>query len=100
MRIFDELFDENDAMVKHIHTCTAAEIRLRLRDDSNLYVTLVELDALFALLNARGAVSHSMRADGLWNKNCGSSGLRKSMSRNRFREIMRCLRFDMRSSIA
>lgn len=91
----------NEAMVKHIQTCTVAEARRQLGDDSNWYVTLVELDAFFALLYARGALGHSkLCADELWNKNWGPPVFRETMSRNRFREIMRYLRFDVRSSRA
>ncbi|XP_035208024.1 uncharacterized protein LOC118182747 [Stegodyphus dumicola] len=60
----------SESMVKHIQSCAVAEARRQVRDDSNWHVTLEELDAFFALLYARGALSHSkLCADYLWNKN-------------------------------
>ena len=49
----------NEAIMKQIQTCTVAEARRQLGNDSNWYVTLVELDAFFALLYARGTLGHS-----------------------------------------
>ena len=55
--------------------------------------SLVILDAF--LLYARGKLGHSkLCADDLWEKNWGLSVHRKELSRNCFREIMLCLRFD------
>ncbi|XP_035218071.1 uncharacterized protein LOC118191377 [Stegodyphus dumicola] len=60
----------SESMAKHIQSCTVAEARRQLRDDSNWHVTLEELDAFFALLYVRGALGHSkLCADDLWNKN-------------------------------
>ncbi|XP_035212753.1 uncharacterized protein LOC118186728 [Stegodyphus dumicola] len=88
-------------MVKHIQSCTVAEARRQLRYDSNWHVTLEELDAFFAILYARGALGHSkLCADDLWNKNWRPPVFKETMSRNRFREIMRYLRFHARSTRA
>ncbi|XP_035221886.1 uncharacterized protein LOC118194791 [Stegodyphus dumicola] len=60
------------SMVKHIQSCTVAEARRQLRDDSNWHVTLEEPEAFFALLYAHGTLGHSkLCADELWNKNWG-----------------------------
>ncbi|XP_035229597.1 uncharacterized protein LOC118201582 [Stegodyphus dumicola] len=62
----------SESMVKRIQSCTVAEARCQLRDDSNWHVRLEELDAFFALLYACGALCHSkLCADDLWNKNWG-----------------------------
>ena len=49
----------NEAIIKQIQTCAVVESRRQLGNDSNWYVTLVELDAFFALLYARGTLGHS-----------------------------------------
>ena len=60
----------NEAMVKHIQTCTPAEEQCQVGDDRNWYFTLVEPSAFFALLYACGTLDHSkLCADDLWNKN-------------------------------
>ena len=91
----------NEEMVKYIQTCIVAEAQRQFEDVSNRYVTLVELDAFFALLYASETLGHSKYCvDNLWNKNWGKSVFRETLSRNRFHEIMRYLRFDVRSSKA
>ncbi|XP_035232512.1 uncharacterized protein LOC118204287 [Stegodyphus dumicola] len=86
----------SEPMVKHIQSCTVAEARHQLRDDSNWHFTLEELDAFFALLYAYEALGHSkLCADDLWNMNWGPAVFKETMSRNRFRETMRYLRFDV-----
>ncbi|XP_035225882.1 peroxisomal acyl-coenzyme A oxidase 1-like [Stegodyphus dumicola] len=91
----------SESMVKHIQSCTIAEAQCQLRNDSNWHVTLEDLDVFFALLYARGALGHSkLCAYDLWNKNWGSPVFKETMPRNRFRDIMRYLRFDVRSTRA
>ncbi|XP_035233454.1 uncharacterized protein LOC118205262, partial [Stegodyphus dumicola] len=88
-------------MVKRIQSCTVADTRRQLRDYSNWHVTLEELEAFYALLYARGALGHSkLCADDLWKKNRGPPVFKETMSRNRFREIMWYLRFDVRCTKA
>ncbi|XP_035211227.1 uncharacterized protein LOC118185476 [Stegodyphus dumicola] len=78
-----------------------------LRHDANLEMIVTgmllwkNLMPFFALLYARGALGHSkLCANDLWNKNWGPPAFKETMSRNRFREIMRYLRFDVRSTRA
>ena len=56
------------------------------------------LDALYALIYAHRAVSHSkLCAEDLWQKNWGLPAFREILLQNRFQQIMRYLIFDVRS---
>lgn len=90
----------NDKMLKHIQKCTIEEAKRQLEVD-NWYFSLDELDAFIALLYARGALGmRSIELDELWSVKWGPPIFRETMARNRFREILRFLRFDMKSTRA
>ncbi|XP_051956395.1 piggyBac transposable element-derived protein 4-like isoform X1 [Xyrauchen texanus] len=60
-----------------------------------------ELKAFVGLVYLRGVVgSKSMRLDDFWSKEFGHSFFKETMSRQKFRDIMRYLRFDDKSTRA
>ena len=82
----------------NLKICTEAEAR-RQSNDGEWTITLNELDAFLAIIYARGIYGASGRElDSLWSKEWGPPFFSSTMSRNRFREIMKYLRFDLRSS--
>lgn len=90
----------NDKMLKHIQKCTIEEAKRQLKVDS-WNISLDELDAFIALLYARGALGMgSIELDELWSIQWGPPVFRETMGRNRFREIQRYLRFDIKSTRA
>lgn len=85
-------------MMQHILECTIEEARRELLDE-NWNITLDELDAFIGILYIRGAIgASSLDLDSLWSIKWGNSIIKAIMSRNRFREIMKYLRFDHKSS--
>jgi len=85
-------------MLNLIKTCTEAEARLKLGND-DLTVSLEELEAFIAICYARGALgSRVLDKYDVWDQDWGPPFFEKTMSRNRFSEIMRFLRFDVRST--
>jgi hypothetical protein len=61
-------------------------------------VTQQEMDAFFGLLLLAGVYhSHNASIDELWHKSDGRPIFSQSMSRNRFKEIRRFIRFDDKS---
>lgn len=85
-------------MIKHILDCTIEEARRELQDE-NWIITVDELEAFIGILYIRGAIgSHSLDVDSLWSFKWGNPIIKAIMSRNRFREIMKYLRFDHKSS--
>jgi len=82
-------------LIKH---CTELEARKILKDNS-WSVSLEELDAFIAVLYARGAYgARTITLHDLWNKQWGPPFFSQTMSRNRFIEILRFLRFDEKAT--
>ena len=93
---FRLLVDEN--MMRHIQRCTEAEARERLVDES-WSVSLDELDAFIGILYARGIYGASkFDLKSLWSQPWGPNFFGETMSRDRFKEIMRFLRFDVKQT--
>lgn len=84
--------------MKHIQHCTEIEARQR-SGDNDWKLSLDELDAFISLLYIRGALhAKGLSIDALWSTKWGGRYFNETMSRNRFKEIMRYLRFDVKST--
>ena len=93
---FQVIFD--NYMLKHIQQCTNVEAR-RVLGNEEWELSLCELKAFIALLYVRGAYGgRNFPLYNFWNKEWGVSFFSQTMSRNRCREILRFLRFDLRST--
>lgn len=87
-----------EQMLKKIQKCTETEARNKT-EDPNWSVTLDELDAFLAILYVRGALlQKGQDVHDLWSMEWGTQFYKDAMSRNRFSEILRYLRFDLRES--
>ncbi|XP_035226305.1 piggyBac transposable element-derived protein 4-like [Stegodyphus dumicola] len=92
MRLFGD-----ESMLRHIKKCKEAEGILN--NEENWAISLEELDAFIAIIYARGAYGcNGMDYDFLWNNTWGPPFFRETMSRNRFRDIMKYLRFELKST--
>ena len=92
-----ELFVSN-AMLTHVQQRTEAEAH-RVKKSDKWKLPLSELKAFISLLYVRGASCGKNRPIlELWDKNWGLSFFPETLGRNRFCEIMRFLRFDLRST--
>lgn len=90
----------DDGMLKHIKKCTELEAK-RVLQPKNWSVSLTELDAFLGILYLRGATeSKGMDIHLMWSQKYGFPFCKEAMSRDRFTEIMRFLRFDEKSSRA
>ncbi|XP_073345276.1 uncharacterized protein [Pagrus major] len=88
----------DDGMLKHIRDCTVAEAH-RDHGNSSWDLTVAELKAFIALLYVRGAqCAKNIELDSLWSEKWGIPFFRQTMARNRFRDIMRFLRFDRKET--
>uniref|UniRef100_A0A1A7XFA5 PiggyBac transposable element-derived protein domain-containing protein n=1 Tax=Iconisemion striatum TaxID=60296 RepID=A0A1A7XFA5_9TELE len=82
-------------MLQDICDCTIAEAHRC--GEKQWELSIAELRAFIALVLARGV--HTRRGtdvEGLWSKEWGVPFFTSTMSRNRFRDIMRFLRFDQK----
>ena len=92
---FRILFDE--PMLRNIKKCTVEEGR-RQTGDQTWDVTLHELDQFIGLVVARGVIGgRNFPLKSLWGKSWGCQMFSQTMSRDRFVEIMRFLRFDLKT---
>ena len=92
-----ELFIDN-AMLTHVQQCTEAEAH-RVKKSDEMKLPLSELKAFISLLYVRGALcGKNLPILEFWDKNWGVPFFPETMGRNRFCEIMRFLRFDLRST--
>lgn len=85
----------NEKMLRTICECTNIYATTK---DIELNMTIYELEAFIALQYARGIYNRTLPANFLWNKNYGPSIFGTTMSRERFKLILRCLRFDKKST--
>ena len=93
---FNLLIDE--PLLRNIQIATQAEAHRQLGNDE-WSMSLVELNAFIAILYARGAFgANTLAAKDLWNKKWGPPFFASVMGRNRFLDIMRYLRFDVKST--
>ena len=87
-----------DFILKHIAKCTITEAHRQLQDET-FALTIEELEAFIAVMYARGAKGKSaLPLHDLWTENWVVPLCNSVMSRNRFCEILRFLRFDMKSN--
>jgi len=85
----------DDSILHHIKHCTEDEAARA--GEQNWSLVIEELDAFIALVYERGAYGcRSVDFNVLWNVNWGPRFYPDTMSRNKFREIMRYLRFDLK----
>ncbi len=88
----------NEPMLKLIKKCSDTETNGQLQHN-RWSVTFEELDAFIEFLYACGAlVAKNLPIYSLWSNTWGITFFRDTMSRNRFRYILRFIRFDMKSS--
>lgn len=84
----------NEKILRIIKECTDAEAKRILQNDS-WNISLQELEAFIALLYVRGALAaKGLPVLSLWSKIWGPKFFPETMSRDRFLEIMKFLRFD------
>jgi len=93
---FNILFDAS--MLRHVSKCTEREAQRRLGADT-WRISIDELQAFIGLLFIRGACCASnIPLTKLWYRNSGNGNFFSTMSRDRFKDIMRYLRFDDKST--
>ena len=94
MSAFKILFDE--VMLRHVQYCTTTEARRS--GNQNWNITLDELEKFLGLLIARGLIGgRNLPIKSFWCKNWGNAFFKNAMSRDRFLEILKFLRFDIKS---
>lgn len=88
----------DEPILRHIKKCMETEAHRQLGDDT-WTISLQELDSFLALLYARGAyIARNLPLDHLWSKTWGPPFFHETMPRARFKEIMRFLRFDIKTT--
>jgi len=93
-----ELFMTQD-IIEHIIDCTVTEAHASKRNDFNLSVG--DFFKFLALVIARGVLGcRTARLDSLGERKYGPPFFHETMARNRFREILKFLRFDKKSDRA
>lgn len=80
------------ASLQHIRDCTMAEVHMR--GNSSWDVSVEELKVFIVLLYVRGAYSKNIDMESFWSEEWGLPFFNMTMPRNRYREILRYLRFD------
>ena len=88
----------DDFILKHIAKCTITEAHRQLQDEK-FALTIEEIEAFIVVMYARGATGKSaLPLHDLWTENWGVPFSKSAMFRNRFCEILRFLRFDVKSN--
>ena len=87
-----------DFILKHIAKCTITEAHRQLQDET--FAPIIEkLEAFIAVMYARGVTGKSaLSLHDLCTENWSVALCKSAMSRNRFCEILRFLRFDVKSN--
>ena len=85
-------------ILEHIQSCTVTEAHRETGSDG-FTVTIEELEAFISIMYIRGVMGkNDMPLSELWNKKWGVAFCKQVMSRDRFKEILRFLRFDKKST--
>lgn len=93
---FEAMIDEET--LQHIQHCTETEARLR-SENKKWSMPMNELKAFIGVLYARGALGlKNMSVANIFSTKYGSELIRGTMSRVRFKVIMRYLRFDIKET--
>lgn len=91
------LFIDN-SMLRNIQKCTETEASRQL-GGSPWTTSMEELDAFISCLYARGIYgAKNFPVDQLWNKTWGPNFFCETMSRDKFNQIKRFIRFDLKST--
>ena len=89
----------SESMVRHICKCTTEEGRRVKGSHSQWQVNPSEMDRFLGLWIARGVIGgRSLPLRNFWSHEWGNPMFPKTMSRERFMEIKRFLRFDQKCS--
>ncbi|KAK1875807.1 Carboxylesterase patB, partial [Dissostichus eleginoides] len=84
-------------MLEEIRDYIIAEARRDNGDRATWDVSIMELKAFIALLYVRGAYcGKNIEVESFWSEQWGNAFFNATLSRNRFRDIMRYLRFDIK----
>jgi hypothetical protein len=87
----------NEQMLRKIQGYTIAEAELRT--GNKWILSLEELESFIGLLYARGIMgAKNIPLHELWTEKWGNNIFRKTMARERFKEILRYIRFDEKTS--
>ena len=83
--------------IEHIIQCTEIEAQTKL-SNPEWKVSKEEIYALIAVMYARGVLAKGQPVDMVWSKKWGVPIIAELMSRNRYKELLKYLRFDVRTS--
>ena len=82
-------------IVEHIVKCTENEAQSKLQDES-WKTSKEEIYKLFGIILARGLLAKGQPVDQIWSKEWGINYFSRTMSRNRYKELLKYIRFDIR----
>lgn len=85
------------SIIRDIKKCSETEARTKLKNDS-WSISEQEIYGALGIMYARGIIAKGQPLDFLWSNKWGCPIIKETMSRNRFREIIRFMRFDIRST--
>ena len=84
-------------MLRNIRKCNAAEAQ-RVTKNSSWTISLDDLEKFIGLIIARGAIrGRNLPIKSMWDSAWGCPLFNRTIPRNEFLEIMRYLRFDLKS---
>ena len=86
-------------MIDHIIKCTETEARMKLQNDS-WKTNREEIYKLFGIMYARGLLAKGQPVEQIWSRAWGINYFPSTMSRDRYKELLKFIRFDIRSSRA
>lgn len=87
----------DDFMIGHIKKCTETEARTKT-EDTNWNISKEEIYGFIAISYARGVLAKGQSVKHIWSKKWGPPFFKTIMSRDRYTEILKFIRFDMKST--
>lgn len=82
-------------IIDHIVKCTETEAHKKLNDPT-WKTSSEEIHKLIGIMYARGLIARGQPVHQIWSKNWGPPFFRETMSRDRYKELLRYIRFDIR----
>ena len=84
-------------IIDHIVKCTQTEAQNKLNDKS-WKTSSKEIYKLIGIMYARGLIAKGQPVHEIWSKDWGPPFFREVMSRNRYKELLTYIRFDLRET--
>ena len=89
------MFFIDNSIIQYIVNCTQIEAQLKLQDKT---WTTKKIGNIIGIMIAQGLLAKRQSVDQIWSKTWDSLYFHQTMARNRYKDLLRFIRFDIKSA--